>query len=177
MNKLHIAIVALFAMGSDCESSRLYSLDNGRLTIDGETEMTPCCLPWRVVSDLEIAPDAIAWWDRELGENYFELDNSAWQDNYGVLFINCGTTGIDDPAGVFYDATDGNGSILQGAIVISSDIAYHEETVFYALLHEMGHALGLADDPYSLDLNSIMSSPLIIGGELTDHDRDLLLDL
>jgi hypothetical protein len=42
------------------------------------------------------------------------------------------------------------------------------------LLHEMGHCLGLEDDPPSLDLSSIMSSKLLYVGGLTQADRDEL---
>jgi len=45
------------------------------------------------------------------------------------------------------------------------------------LRHELGHCLGLADDPgppTTVDLRSVMASPLDPLGIVTDHDRALL---
>jgi len=75
---------------------------------------------------------------------------------------------------------DSEGGILRCEIVISADIAYDRETSLQVLRHALGHCFGLADDPgppQTVDLRSIMSSPLDMLGVLTDHDRELLLEM
>lgn len=74
------------------------------------------------------------------------------------------------------------GLIEHATITMSSDFAYHRETFLQALLHELGHGAGpsLEDDPgppATVDLRSIMSNPLDMQGSLTDHDREIVLEM
>lgn len=48
------------------------------------------------------------------------------------------------------------GEIVSCDVIVSVDIAYHHDTVEAVLIHELGHCLGLADDPGH---ESIMASP------------------
>lgn len=79
--------------------------------------------------------------------------------------------GVSGTAGVY--APDG--PVLTCDVVVSSDHAYHRETLVMTIAHELGHCLGLADDPPSLDLGSIMSDPFYSGARPTAHDVDLVL--
>ena len=168
-------LLSLCCLGADCEQDRLDGLDNGRMTLDDGTEMHPYLTPWYVTWDDSIdddfAMDAIEWWNEQAGVEVFEVE--AW--SFSAISIEANLL-PEDVAGVFRDNTYDDGRISSGDIVISADIMYDYDYSQAALRHEMGHALGLADDPHSIDLNSIMSSPLIVGGELTDHDRSLVVD-
>lgn len=174
-------LLVMLCVAADCEQARLEALDAGRMTMADGTEMRPAVLPWVVVVDESIGSDVVdlaaRWWNLETGAVLFEVDDGASPQLFGTLEVSMGYAGGDEygPAGVFRDETNLDGEILRGSIVISSDIAYHEATVFDAIRHELGHALGLADDPHSIDLDSIMSSPLMPGAGLTEHDRDLIL--
>jgi len=48
------------------------------------------------------------------------------------------------------------GEIWQCSIIVASEIQYSYDTVVDVLIHEIGHCLGLADDP---GVESIMASP------------------
>lgn len=67
------------------------------------------------------------------------------------------------------------GEVLYCEILISPDYIYHRPTYVRTVAHELGHCLGLDDDPESLDLGSIMSDPPHHGARPTEHDVDLVL--
>jgi hypothetical protein len=58
------AIISLailpFLMGSDCEKSRLESLDNGQMTTDQGVPLYPASLPWEVVGEEMENPEALS---------------------------------------------------------------------------------------------------------------------
>lgn len=190
---LFLSILVL--MGSDCERDRLNNLDNGKLVRDGY-ELEPYLQPWKLVVDETVDdPDfgfdrsqiteGIGWWNEQADRDgtdrtwFVEGDSTDVPDVAGVILIDVGYTGgtEDQPIlGNHYFAYS-EGFILYATITISSDITYDEDTVLAVLKHEMGHAMGLADDPgppETVDLNSVMGSPLVLDGELTDHDFELL---
>lgn len=188
-----VVAVSVVLLGSDCEDQRLTNLDNGLDTHNGyETE--PYVLPWSVVVDSEVLdPDfgfdrsqiteAVNWWNDNIDRDgtdrtWFTEEPVTGQD--GVLHVTVGFTGgtEEEPVGGLLEAAYSEGFILYGTIIVSSDLSYDEDTVLAILKHEMGHAMGLADDPgppETVDLNSIMGSPLVLDGELTDHDFELLV--
>lgn len=173
-----VLLLAVFCLGADCEQARIDGLDAGRMVLSDGTEMSPSTLPWRVVADDSIdramVVEAVAWWGEESGMHVFVMDDSAQPWDFGVIEVSSGYSTTEDLLGVFNDVTDDDGLIQSGNIIISSDILYDDDYTFHVILHEMGHALGLADDPHSIDLDSIMSSPVIVGSSLTSHDRALL---
>ena len=162
-----LVIVSLLLLGSSCEP-----VDNGRWITPSGEEAYPVALPWAIENssdiDEELYLEAIDWWNDQAGFDVY-VDYSP-----GDIVVESGYAGSEEVYGLFNGATIASGAIVNGTITISSDILYHEETTFYSLVHEMGHPLGLDDDPRSLDLNSIMSSPLLVGGELTDHDQAIV---
>jgi hypothetical protein len=172
--KRFVLIAALLCLASDCEDARLRALDNGRMTLDDGTPMGPYIVPWYLTVedsiDDQMVIDAMAWWNEQVGFVVYEMDE--W--SFSEVTVSSGYTGDEDADGVFRDLTHDDGMIDRGDIIVSSDILYDDDYAQAVLRHEMGHALGLADDPHSVDLNSVMSSPVIIGAELTVSDREIL---
>jgi hypothetical protein len=81
------------------------------------------------------------------------------------------------PPGVAAQATldeNAQGELRWAVVRLSWDLdwASARQRVAWAA-HELGHCLGLADDPADLD-RSIMASPTRAGATLTEHDFDLL---
>jgi len=64
---------------------------------------------------------------------------------------------------------DIDGAILRARIVMAIGWWNHSH-----LRRELGHALGLENDPPSFDVRSIMSDTVLPGAQLTDHDERLL---
>lgn len=76
-------------------------------------------------------------------------------------------------ADVEYDRL--TGEIWSGEAVLNHDHVYDRATYVAAAKHEMGHFLGLDDDPMpGIDLNSIMRSKLLVTGTLSKRDREYL---
>ena len=115
------------------------------------------------------------WWNDQCGVTLFysptPTPDATIEFGYVSDLDDLGNLGNADVEYSRYD-----GLITSCQITISSDIAYNEETSFEVAKHEAGHCLGLDDDPNSLDLNSIMSSPLLYRGEATSHDCDLVIE-
>ena len=68
-----------------------------------------------------------------------------------------------------------HGEILTCAVVVAADLSYDPYWHVALIEHELGHCLGLADDPPSIDLGSIMSDPFRWGASPTDSDVDVVL--
>lgn len=67
--------------------------------------------------------------------------------------------------------------IIHGDITISSELMVFPQTARVSIKHALGHFLGLRDDigpPQTVDLRSIMASPLDLRGKLTKGDREAL---
>lgn len=176
-NTIIISLCCL-SLGSDCSDRRLDAIDEGAYA-------APEYLPWDIVLegglDEQLLLDAISWWQSQLPGDciayHYEPDLEADYPpaTHGVLRISTGY--VDEPAlgRMDYALRDGE-VILYGEIVISSDIV-DENLAYWVLIHELGHALGLADDARSIDYPSVMASPIIEGGELLPGDLELALDL
>jgi hypothetical protein len=83
---------------------------------------------------------------------------------------------LEDPGGLAIRWYDSVGDIAAGDIVISSDIAYHWQTVRDVSAHELGHFLGFVHDGSSLDQRSCMSVPPEHDCIYTGHDVRLVTE-
>lgn len=191
---LALALAALFLLGSDCEARRLDGLDEG-FRYAGELEIHPEIIPMAVEGDSSLEPDGltplipavVAWWNDQIGddEDWFYEAAGAPDITVEANFIAL-TEMPDDFMAIEHDAdlaevrfSTYDGAVISCHCVLNIDLAYDYATMEQGLRHCFGHCLGLEDDPgidVTVDLRSIMSNPLDPLGELTDHDRELLLD-
>lgn len=121
------------------------------------------------------------WWNEQCGVGLFYSPTPTPDVTIETGYVPSGSYGPDqiiaDEAGIAYiDFSRVDGLILGCEVVLSSDIAYDDQTLLETAKHEIGHCLGLADDPHSLDLNSIMSSPIGYRGQVTAGDCALVLE-
>jgi hypothetical protein len=157
----------------------------------------PAYQPWRVVIhpsvdgddgfDRALVVQAIEWVNVELSRDgvprtYFELVSSSTTER-GSIVVEVGYTGEDENEdtfpGIFRAAYNSNSEIVYGTITVSPEITYHAPTVYAVLRHELGHCLGLGDDPgppVTVDLNSFMASPLVLDGDMTRRDFTTVVD-
>jgi len=180
-------IAAIFAIvflsGSDCEHRRLLELDEGLFA-------QPEYLPWAVVAEPELvveAGNAVDWWNAEMSRDgvirvvhHFEGETEYPEATHGVVNVFYGYLPSDDletDTGGLFEYALRDGQLLYGTVTVSSDLGYHDQTISAIIRHELGHALGLADDPASIDLNSVMSYELAEHGELTEQDFDLVAEI
>lgn len=185
---LSIVDVALLfvLMGADCESQRLEGLDEGFHVTETGLELQPGALPFAVAWADDAGPrvleESALWWDEQLSSEVFFYDGNAPQVTAEFGYVPAppddAWTGDFDlegfPLGIAYLDFDEFGAVTFCEIVVSSDIEYDGPTVAAVMRHEIGHCLGLADDPASVDLNSVMASPVRPAGELTPWDADRL---
>jgi hypothetical protein len=180
MKKIFLVLLLVFAA---CEPTYL---DEGFMVADEGFELRPGALPRFVSANtpeaLPATIHAIAWWNTALGCEALLFD----ENGNGDITVDVGLVPLDggdmlqdgEPIGIALVRYDAEGIILGATVTISADIAYDEETVELVAAHEAGHAaFGLSDDPgppETVDLRSIMASPLDPLGELTAHDRALL---
>ena len=163
--------------------------DRGFISVDGRELIpfywAPCGvagLPSLEDDGLEDIPDLAAeWWNAQ-------LDRPVWnqEEPAGCIFID--TNFIAEPSHPEYQdinteaetarlVWDEDYNIIQCSILLNVDLAYDRETMFRAAIHALGHCLALDDDPgitETVELRSVMGSPMDPLGELTDHDRALL---
>jgi hypothetical protein len=173
---------AFVLLGADCPGPE--DLDEDFIIVDDGLVLQPLALPATVSATPDALPfalDAADWWNVTLGALVLEVVDAPTDITVELGLVPATTEDIDsggEPMGIARLDYDEAGFITACEIVISSDIAYDEATVAQVARHELGHCLALADDPgppMTVDLASIMSSPLDPLGELTDHDRALLL--
>lgn len=78
-------------------------------------------------------------------------------------------------AGAAWVTPNEGGEVVICIVRVDPLFAYTPEVYTRTVAHELGHCLGLADDPESLDLGSIMGDPPHWGARPTEHDLDLVL--
>ena len=171
----------LFTLGADCPGPA--DLDEGfHVAADGTVLQPGIPATVEATADaLPAAEAAVAWWNAELDCEALELVES----NADILVTtglvpDHGDPGADGvPIGLAEVDYAEDGTVLGGTITIAYEIAYDEATAAQVATHELGHLpFGLADDPgppETVDLRSIMASPLDPLGELTAADRARLL--
>jgi hypothetical protein len=157
-------------------------LDNGLMVRDG-LELHQAALPVTVAVDMSVeddtlVPEIIAWWNDQAGFEVF-----AGPVPVADILVTVGYVPgdyEDNVAGLAEVEFAADGSITSCLVTLSSDIAYHRPTLLKDGEHELGHCVGLEDDPgppTTVDLRSIMSDPLDPLGRLTDNDRELLEEM
>lgn len=171
-------LLALLLLLCACDPTYL---DEDWIVAEDGTELHPGAMPVTVSAEddcADVAGDAIAWWGGELGVDAFVARDDGYASVALGLVPDAGDINSDgEPLGHASIEYSAWGSVLSCDVTLSSDIAYHGETLVQVARHELGHCLGLADDPgppTTVDLRSVMASPLDPLGILTDHDRALL---
>lgn len=180
MKLANVIVISLVLLVSACDDVGLMQQDFSFKISDSGFETRPTLAPYGIstVDDLPIQ-DAVVWWNDQVGRDVI-LTNQPVSDFIAEIgYVPC--IDLDAcPSGLarVVSSVD-DGAILSCNITISSDITYDEVTVLHVLKHEIGECLGLADDcgpPACVDLRSIMSNPLDPLGELTEHDRVLIIE-
>lgn len=159
-----------------------------RSQVTGEP-LRPIVLPWEVVLDPDpdyevedgfVVTDALGLWRSWARRDGVPRDwlVRAWPLEPGPRGLGQVWVTRDFlPSGVAAQATlDENslGEIRWAVVRLAWDWTWAAHDVRVAwLAHELGHCLGLADDPRDLD-ESVMASPTRVGSRLTDHDFALL---
>jgi len=155
-------------------------LDEGWHVADDGVTLHPGVLPATVDADEDcdaVVAEAVAWWADSLDAPAFILCDGDCDVTVALGLVPWTDTDEAEPMGLAEIEYASDGAVLRCEITISSDIAYDHATALQVARHELGHCLGLADDPgppATVDLRSVMSSPLAPLGVLTEHDRALL---
>lgn len=169
-------------------------IDNGQI----ETSVGLLCpfnRQWLVTHDESLSEEnvveAVEFWndvsDRVLFNTksdsiyYHYIDELGLSERSGVITATVGYPRDDDP---FDDSsTLGNASLWWNdeARIVTAHITVSPEGddggswTVAILEQELGHTLGLADDPESVDLDSIMSNPVVPGRGVTPGDLDIVI--
>ena len=182
MKHLMILIGMIGMIGCDEYSQYIESLDEGLIIRNGvELHVTklPITISCDEDFDCQAVRNSIQWWQDEFDRHW-----PVWHDEREMYAI----TPFDAPQ--IFEIVDGTAMVrveeyplpmTKGGV---SSIEYTEDGRILSTLimmnegvwdrwmlnHEIGHSFGLEDDPKSLDLNSIMASPVIPYSNLTEHD-------
>jgi hypothetical protein len=171
-------------------------LDNGFMEVDGR-RMEPLDLPYVVAHDDSISgsaiDEAVAWWheetDLEVGslfvvdhdpELFDELDGLSENDRIGAITVWSEWPNVPEDVealGATIIRRDSEARIKTTEVLVSPDVIGDRQWTIAVLRHEFGHCLGLAHDPNSIDLNSIMSSSVNPIQGLTPGDRERIRSL
>ena len=159
--------------------------DAGRLVVDGY-EVEPAVLPVVLVGDGVVGDDeleaAAQWWEARACWGLFEVEPDRWLfEDFALTEPRRRPVGYAVVMETELPATHGDalgltslliryGQIDAADVLCSPDAT--GELRARVIRHELGHLLGLADDPPSVDLDSVMSDRP--GGRLTPGDRALI---
>jgi hypothetical protein len=136
----------------------------------------PIVLPLEVVND-GVDPgaldDAVAAWNTRAPIALFDVVPTTGE-TLGVVHVRVGI--LPDDIWGLATLFVAHREVLSCEVDISTDVAWHRPTAALVLAHELGHCLGLADDPSSYDLASVMGDPVRDGWTPTDSDIALVLD-
>jgi hypothetical protein len=186
------SVLALLSVG--CENAE--ALDQGLMVREGHygiVRLHPGCLPVGVAADgsvqdelgIDFLPGAVEWWNEQVGREVFF---TATPTPLVTVTIGHIEGDLETPEDLWEGASTGDqttvryslvdGEILGSEVVLSEDLAYDRETMRVAARHGLGHGgLGLADDagpPKTVDLRSIMASPMDVLGEVTEKDLQII---
>lgn len=157
-------ILATAALVASCDPS---IHDNGQL-VRGEVTLYSAP-PLGVIASEEVrgaVSEAIIWWGEQIGEEVFFMPTPVPDVVVDEGYLEPGKLGLAD---IDYSRIDG--LVVGCEVTLSLDLT---TDLLEVTKHELGHCLALDDDAHSLDLNSVMSSPALPSGEVTEKDRDLV---
>lgn len=174
MRYMMLAALLLFA----CDG---YPPDNGMKIADG-VEITPLISPIYIecsIPDCTEVDAAVRWWNRQVDFDLFATTANGTPSvpvTEEEIPVDARFLIDPDPDEYWMEYITGvTESRIYGGVVLSARIKLQlGEWDQYTLRHELGHVAGLADDRYSIDLNSIMATPHFAWSVVTDHDRELL---
>lgn len=167
--------------------------DNGLMVregTDGEVTLRPKELPLTVFGRDGITAEEIVWasewWNKRAGRKLFRSGGvdyfydvaydggKAGKTRHVFVSVGAAESKCGGIARPIFDKA--NGEIWYTEITINHEHAYHKSTRKATLLHEMGHALGLEDDPHSLDRGGIMDEKAATVGisDPTPHDLEVI---
>lgn len=169
--------LALFLLA--CEG---YPPDNGMRLVGGaQTTPLPAPVPIEcAIRECSEIDGAIRWWHEQTGLVLFTRVASGTP---GSVPVSEGDLPIDgsillDDAWWLVQGGYATGMAITtyvGSAAVSAEIILQRgDWTQYTVRHELGHIAGLADDEYSIDLNSIMASPHFRWSAVTDQDIALL---
>jgi hypothetical protein len=161
--------------GSGCDQSYeeiVSHLDHGRLNFDGEL-MRPTRLPWCVswADDFPVnyVVAGMSFWNDQAMQGGDDRDWQWFRFDDGIcdqlVYVRYGNTRTPYTMGETHFVYDGN-RLLSAEVIISGLI--DRDNVVAVLRHELGHCMGLADDPghptsvmsYGLDMDTVTQSDL-----------------
>lgn len=158
-------------------------VDNDFIVVEGGLALHPGALPFGVAADETVPEGAaeagVSWWNETLGREVLFVGEPA-QVTVTVGYVPPNSDELDGSTALGRTHIDyaRDGEVLGAEVTVSSDFAYDEDTLLQVMRHELGHAaFGLADDPgppETVDLRSIMASPMDPLGTLTAHDRNII---
>lgn len=183
--KTLLMVICLLFMACD----NVQVVDETMMVDEEGNYIPPCLVPWQLmIDDSVLNPEygfnpvlienMANWWNERGEEEWFIYTDACEDEELPCIDVSSGFTGTpteedEETYGHFqYEIQDG--CVTTGSIIVSSDITYDEFTVQWVLYHEGGHALSLLDDPYSLDLNSIMSYKFLPYSDVTEQDLFIL---
>jgi hypothetical protein len=179
----------------------LDTLDRGFLVLPNGKTVKAAYLPISIhASDgtkAEWVTEAANWWNKALSKDgtprvvfmveagyrsvpvysdHYILPESRVVDGYNDWWDPATLEGAHPLGRCTSKIDDRTGHIIESMIELSYHLAWHDRTMVQILKNEMGHLLGLKDDVFSRDLNSVMSEKLLWNGQLTQGDFDRLLE-
>jgi hypothetical protein len=188
---LFIALL-LYSFGSISSCYRTITLDNGQILNSKNKEIYPYQIPMRILASYGSNSDrrlfrktitaAINEYNKTVYPNklfiggineelYYRYQNEKLKKTGNVFItirsLTYGITGITD---LFVN----DNVILHSENEINYDIDFDKILLRNAVMHTLGHAIGLADDEYSIDLRSCMSSKLPISCIISWNDKIVL---
>lgn len=182
-----LAIIAgVFLTGCSESSDRIRSLDNGIIVIEA-LDIVPSDVPCRIDGDDSLRDDGLDYlpfyaqevWNSWVGAEVVSDDPNSPRMGLSVNYnpVGADLNHLDTYENVHIQFNE-LGEITSCECVLNVDYAYDSEWMELATLHCVGHCcFGLADDsgpPETVDLRSIMSSPLDPLGEPTEGDLAII---
>jgi len=149
--------------------------DNGRWILSNGEELVPYSYPWIVTSTFELeeeTKEALEWWNERTSRKLFVFSSESYEE-WELGIIPVAQKDIGDRLGncsCRYPV----GTLMACKISISLDIKDYlikRET----LKHELGHSLGLQDDPWIPQRLSIMMYKLFPRAPITTQDKFLVI--
>lgn len=187
-------MIGLIGLSCSADQRRIDKMDNGAaISVYGDM-LEPLLLPYFYVTDGTTAIDdgmnrGAAFWNESVSST--QNERTVAVPSYGTdgptdgyIFVRAGYVGHFSPDLEFLETArlvyDERGRIETAFVTISPTVLHNPILTRAVCVHAIGHALGLADDPgppESVDLQSIMASPVDVLGRVTDKDRQRVIEV